>query len=400
MTFWKHGFCAALVLGLLVHSAIAQVETAQVDDEVAAEEQELLTIGSAAPKLNIEHWLSDGEGKFSHITEFKEGKVYVVEFWATWCGPCIASMPHISGLQKEYADKGVQVVSVSDEDLETVEEFLEGKVRNIEEDMTYAELTNNYCLTTDPDRSVSKDYMQAAGQNGIPTAFIVGKKGEIEWIGHPMSMDEVLEQVVSDSWDRAAFAAEFKATQELERKQQRLMRLLQANKVDEALELIEGMIETAEDPTMQLQVKAIRLQIMLTSNHKKSVATLLEFAEENKENAELLNQISWLVYEIASEDAEEAHGELLKAAIKVAEMATASDPKSGSILDTLAHLHYVQGNLDKALELQEQAVKLGGPDLEPLQEFLDQLKEEKAEKDKPDTAEKNEEKTETPKAEK
>ncbi len=42
--------------------------------------------------------------------------------------------------------------------------------------------------------------MEAAGQNGIPCAFIVGKDQKIEWIGHPMQMDAVLEQVVSDSW--------------------------------------------------------------------------------------------------------------------------------------------------------------------------------------------------------
>jgi thiol-disulfide isomerase/thioredoxin len=165
-----------------------------------SEEADLLTIGSKAPSLNVEHWVQNGKGKFKPVKKFEDGKVYVVEFWATWCGPCIASMPHLSELQKTYADKGVQIVSISDEDLETVETFLkrevnapakeeegdddddkkEGDKKDKEDDdsdapKTYADVTAGYCLTTDPDGSSQKDYMQAAQQNGIPTAFIVGK---------------------------------------------------------------------------------------------------------------------------------------------------------------------------------------------------------------------------------
>ena len=110
-----------LTLALLLTLTVAGVASADDDG--------LLTVGSKAPSIDVEHWLQDGDGKFSHVKEFKSGKVYIVEFWATWCGPCIAAMPHISELQDKYADKGVQVISVSDEDLETVEGFLEKKVR-------------------------------------------------------------------------------------------------------------------------------------------------------------------------------------------------------------------------------------------------------------------------------
>ena len=113
-------------------------------------EDNLLTIGSVAPALDIEHWVQDGEGKFQPVTEFKPGNIYIVEFWATWCGPCIRSMPHLSKLQREYADKNVTLISVSDEDLETVNGFLE-KEADAEEGKTYADITKHYCLTTDPD---------------------------------------------------------------------------------------------------------------------------------------------------------------------------------------------------------------------------------------------------------
>ena len=63
-----------------------------------------------------------------------DNKVVVLEFWATWCGPCIAAMPHIAEIQKKYEDKNVQVISISDEDLDTVEDFLEREVRGQKED--------------------------------------------------------------------------------------------------------------------------------------------------------------------------------------------------------------------------------------------------------------------------
>ena len=106
----------AAVLGGLVSFSPA---SARADD--------LLTIGSDAPALDVEHWVQSGEGKFGKVTKFEKDKVYVVEFWATWCGPCVASMPHIVETQKKYAEKGVQIVSISNEPKETVEEFLAPK---------------------------------------------------------------------------------------------------------------------------------------------------------------------------------------------------------------------------------------------------------------------------------
>src|SRR5687768_14820567 len=56
-----------------------------------------LGIGSPAPKLTVKQFL-----KGEPVTGFEKGKTYVVEFWATWCGPCIRSIPHLTELQKKY----------------------------------------------------------------------------------------------------------------------------------------------------------------------------------------------------------------------------------------------------------------------------------------------------------
>lgn len=218
----------------------AEAETASVESQSAEPEADAFGIGSKAPALDIKHWVSNGDGAFSEVTNFEPGKIYLVEFWATWCGPCVASMPHLAETQEKYKDQ-IQIISVSDEDLDTVTKFLEGPLRSPEEDgpQTYGELTSGYCLTTDPDRSVSKDYMEAAGQNGIPCCFIVGKTGEIEWIGHPMSMDKSLAAIVDGTWDRAQYAIQ----KEQEKKQQMLMQRIfaavQAGDADKAKEIIQ-----------------------------------------------------------------------------------------------------------------------------------------------------------------
>ena len=174
-----------------------------------------LDIGSEAPALDIETWVSNRDGAFDPVTRFEDGKIYVVEFWATWCPPCVASMPHLAETQGKYYDDGVQIISVTDEDVDTVDGFLRRTVRG-ENELTYKELTSTYCLTADPDGSTSRDYMEAAGQNGIPTAFIVGKSGLIEWTGHPMKLEAPLQEVIANTWDRDAYKMEMQKQKERE----------------------------------------------------------------------------------------------------------------------------------------------------------------------------------------
>src|SRR6266700_1173933 len=66
----------------------------------AAADDAKLKVGDKAPPVKATKWLQGAE-----VKEFAEGKTYVMEFWATWCGPCIVMMPHMGELQTEYKDK-------------------------------------------------------------------------------------------------------------------------------------------------------------------------------------------------------------------------------------------------------------------------------------------------------
>ena len=368
---------ACLLMGCI--SAIADDDEAKTTKK--ADDPEVLTIGSKAPSINIENWVQNGEGKFKEVTDFENGKVYVVEFWATWCGPCLASMPHISKLQDEYADNGLQVISISDEDLETVEDFLEKDVRG-EDDMTYADLTKNYCLTTDPDRSCHKSYMTAAGQNGIPTSFIVGKDGHIEWIGHPMKIDKPLRQVVNGDWDREKFAVKFIAEQKSQIAMGKIMRKLRSGDTEKAIELIDEYLKDLPDGDEKTQMQILQFTALAQAGDAKMVKVFDEIVTGMKDDAEGLNQIAWSVVEM-SDAGEDVSDDLLAAAARAAEKAVKQEPENGAILDTLAHLVYMKGELDKAIEIQEKAIEYADSQTKSqVEDFLKELKMKKEKQDK------------------
>ncbi len=285
-----------------------------------------LTIGDKAPKLEISHWL-----KGEQIDQFEKDKVYVVEFWATWCGPCIASMPHISELQEKYKDYDVTFIGVSDEPLQTVVGFLfkEHKGdKKIHNDRTH------YTLTTDPDKSVYKAYMEAAGQRGIPTAFIVGKDQKIEWIGHPMSIDKPLDAVVRDSWDRTEAKKKFESKAQMQKD------------FEKAFELL----ATADGA-------------------KEGYEIAKRVAEYYWEEPMALNQIAWYIV-----DDENVKVRDLDFALKTALQANKlTEEKNAAILDTVARVYYEKGDLKNALKWQTLAVKHAeeGPMADDLKKALE-----------------------------
>ncbi len=363
-----------VVFTFCVFSGLAS-EKASADDT--------LTIGSAAPKLDIEHWLSDRDGEFSGFTGFEKDKVYIVEFWATWCGPCISSMPHIVETQDKYFDKGVQIISVSREKLETVEKFLERKVRG-EKETTYAELTSAYCLTTDPDGSVSKDYMKAAGQGGIPTAFIVGKTGEVEWIGHPMKMDKPLEEIVEDKWDRDAFAKEFLIKQKADLMMASIGALIGSGKPDEALKKIDAYLEenseTADARTLS-RLKGMRISAAMEMGGDEAIAAFTEMIESAGENPRAINRLTSRIVS-QHKSGKKFEEEILKAACEAAGRSVELTEKDGKdkatamAMNTHANLLYICNKLEDAIAVQKKAVALA--DNDSFKEFLEELENESA----------------------
>lgn len=149
--------------------------------------------GDTAPPIKIANWV-----RGDAVKSFEKDKVYVIEFWATWCGPCIQNIPKLTALQAKHKDAGLVVIGVSSADpqgIEAVRPFVERMGDKM-----------NYTVAVDDAFATSKAYMSAVNQNSIPFAFVVDKAGKVAWYGHPANnMEFVVGEVVKGSFDAKTY---------------------------------------------------------------------------------------------------------------------------------------------------------------------------------------------------
>ena len=154
-------------------------------------------VGKRPPPLHVAQWV-----KGEPLTEFEHGKIYVVDFWATWCGPCIAAIPHLTKLAQEHQGKlEVIGVSISEQQksssdtayIEKVAQFVEKRGDRMD-----------YRVAVDtPDKQMYRTWFQPTGTGGIPTAYIIDQNGLVAWtgIGNPAVIERIVHELLAGNYD-------------------------------------------------------------------------------------------------------------------------------------------------------------------------------------------------------
>lgn len=317
-----------------------------------------LKIGDPAPAIKVGKWVK-GEP-----VKIEPGKVYVIEFWATWCGPCRQSIPHLTELAKKYKGK-VTFAGISVWERGDVAKF----VKDMGAKMDYNVATDN------SGGYMAKAWMEAAGQNGIPSAFVVGKTGKVLWIGHSMSdLEGVLEKVLSGKFDVAAYAKKMAKEQANEEAKTKAMaeidKLAQDGKPKEALAKLDAY--TAGDSSREAETLDTKARLLLLSDEPAAYAFIRKLADgQLKDNPSALTWFADAIIDDGNKLKTPDYALAVSLGTRAVELSKEQD---AYVLYVLSKVYDKKGDAAKALETAEKALRAGQADKQLPPQAIDTLK--------------------------
>ena len=169
--------CLVLGWGLLI-STTAGARGEEGEEPAPPAKKRLLETGSDAPEITATTWLN-AEGGACPVPGDLTGKAVLVEFWGTWCGPCVRSMPRIQALHERYRHQGLIVVAITRESASDVRDWL------TEREYTMA-------VGCDP----SQDCITKWSIDGWPTTYLIGGDGKIVYAGAPYGVTPAIEKAL------------------------------------------------------------------------------------------------------------------------------------------------------------------------------------------------------------
>ncbi len=322
----------------------------------ALAKQPTLTIGSLAPALRPSAWL-----KGTPVKSFLRGHFYVVEFWATWCEPCKENIPHLTELAKKFKGKvtfvGVDIWESDDPTIVTLPK-VKAFVKSEGSKMGYVVAADG------PHNQVANAWMKAAGEGGIPTAFVIDGKGIVDWIGGPQDLEPVLKQVLAGTFN-------VQAAKELRERSKGPIFLIQdqlkLKEYKQALASINAEIKKKPDSARSLDI--LRLTALTHVDFREFKKDAKKILDESKGNIGMYQMLcSIFASETGLPKSEFEYGlKLDEEALKNPQGRDYLFLAMGAAMDSSL------GNLKEAILLQQQSVDAGSKSPHCPQAFLEFL---------------------------
>jgi thiol-disulfide isomerase/thioredoxin len=337
---------------------------------LAATAEETLKIGDKAPPLEVSKWL-----KGEKIDGFEKGRVYVVEFWSTWCGACVANIPHLTKLQKKFKDVAFIGVDIWEQHISKVEPL----VKEMGDKMDYR-VALDVRMSEDEmgtNGKMAVAWMTASESTGVPTAFIVDKESKIAWIGHPNGMEKPLEKIVAGDWDLKVVAEEREKKMVVWRARKKFkgrLSLLMKDEEKNAKEILSLCDEEfTKTPALAKYFGTVKFTILTKIGDPRASTYGAELVDSvYKDDGNALRTIAWTIVDPDFKGDKSKRD--VKLALRAAERANElTNSENISIVQAYALTAFENGDKAKAVELQEKAVKLAPKNAIGLQAMKDQL---------------------------
>lgn len=339
-------------LALMVSMAAALVPPAIAQTNAAPAVTEPAALGKPAPVLEVQEWLS-GEP----VTAWERGHVYVVDFWATWCRPCIEAMPHMNALAAEYADRPVTFIGLSSPDsrgnsLERTRQFVTEGAPGARGQSIKME----YPVAWARGRTTLQRYAQTGWDQSIPHVFVINGEGRLAWHGHPAEMDDALGAIVAGRFDIDAHAAEETRRAQLKTRAAPLTREMnekfRAGDMAGAIDVAGRIVEM--DAVLFSNIAAWRYERMIQAGRAKDAANfaagLIDGAWRDSPSA-----LYGFAYRISGGPDRGDLGMALRAAERANEITAG---RRLNVLEVLSKIHAARNDLVRAREALGAAIKV------------------------------------------
>lgn len=334
------------------------VISAGMSSGAASPENKTAVSANALPVLSVDG-LPDVWLQGTPVREWENNKVYIFEFWATWCGPCLAVMPHMEQLHQAFKDNPrMQVIGVNVMDgksPEALKEFLKNRPAPL-----------NYTMAVDVDGKKTKaEWMEPMKVNGIPHAFAV-KNGELIWRGHPSKLsEEMLHAMLKPDFSAAslsgggdAAAREWKLYRETAEKVNQLVHKGGRKGAETLLKQVQYSGKIPQDRLIQLKMIPF-IVLVEQGKFEEAQAVLNDLSREYADNYRVQIDVAGNLIDGNLVPFDKLDAALVERCLnRCIEISKGKNKEASLPWRMMAQLRERQGNMKEAMEDMEKAVSL------------------------------------------